>query len=273
MSVEEIDNIYLEDLLIRQIIRQESDFFKHHIDSEIAENIIVKLSGIDGWGHYTNFSFINFLTERMHVNQFPLFGVKPDKGIIVLKGDDKLSLYDIVYPLYKDTYEYGNLLNQDNLYNNIFDAAFRSGFYAFDPKSPKTEFEFSQERLPYIEAFSDKFIHIYQNIDKLKADNVNDYHVLTKLFYNYNEHYLNTLLINSEKLELKEKNSLYSLFKQKNILESYLAMQPNIITPYLESKIHSFNCKTEYEMSKFHKSFLHIISDFPDNTLHNKPRL
>jgi len=273
MFLETSDTEYYEDILIRQILRNDPEFFCNNIDAQMSENILVQLSGATGWNKKTDFSFINFLLEKMPINEFSLFSVKPGKGITVLQGNNTLYLYDIMYPIFKNSYFYGNLSSRANIYNNIFDMVFINGFCAFNINTKKTEIEFSKERLPYLEAFSDKFLHIKKNIEQLNPEFINDYSLIIKLFYNYNKHYLNKLAKNNHFLDQQEQDSLNSVLIKKEILENFVKNNNNIITKYLAHKFQTFEYKVEFENIKFQKSLFNILSDSVNPTLNTTPRL
>lgn len=273
MFLEKSDDEHLEKIIIRKILRNDLEVFSNNIDSRMAENILVQLSGATGWNKQTDFSFINFLLEKIPTNEFSLFPVKPGKGITVLQGDKKLSIYEIIYPIFKNSYFYGNLSSKANIYNHIFDTVFVNGFSAFNNNGKKTEIEFSQERLPYLEAFSDKFFHIHQNIEQLAPEFFNDYSIIIKLFYNYNEHYLNKLSQNIHLLDKQEQNILQSVLIKKEILENFVKENDNIISEYLAQKFQIFEYKVEFENIKFQRSLFNILSDSVSPSLNTIPRL
>lgn len=272
MFLESSDHEYLEETIIRQILRNEPEFFNNNIDARMAENILVQLSGATGWNKQTDISFINFLVEKMPINEFSLFSVKPGKGIIVLLEDKKCSIYDIMYPLFENSYFHGDLSSKANIYS-IFDVVFVNGFHAFNHNGKKTEIEFSQERLPYLRAFSDKFFHIHQNIEKLNPEFFNDYSVIVKLFYNYNEHYLKKLSKHIHLLDKQDQNVLDSVLINKELLEHFVKANDNIISAYLAQKFQRFQDKVEYENIKFQKSLFHILSNSVHTALNTTPRL
>lgn len=273
MFLETPDTEYMEDILIRQILRNEPEFFSNNIDAQMAESILVQLSGATGWNRKTDFSFINFLLEKMPINEFSLFSVRPKKGITVLQGNNILHLYDIMYPIFKNTYFYGDLSSKANIYNHLFDVVFSNGFCAFNVNSKKTEIQFSKERLHYIEAFSDKFLYIQKNIEKLNPEFINDYSLIVKLFYNYNEHYLNELSSNNLFLDKEEQNILNSVLIKKEILEHFVKNNNNIISKYLAKKFQQFEHKIEFENIKFQKTLFNILSDSVSPSLNTTPRL